>query len=494
MFARRFLCVLLILALAGAGPTTATDGMSLEGWGAVSTSLGGTAMAYDNGLAALMNNPSTLILMPRNARWWDLGLSQLGPNVTATVETPYGDYRASSNSDSFYMPSIGWATRRGEVTYALGMFAQGGMGCEYLSDTWLGSPFPPENGYQPLVNRSEVSVGRAIGALAYEVNSRFAVGGTLDFVWAGLDLQMAMNQTQFMDMVNPMSQHGGYANGSLVDTFGAMYEPFGGMGVRDLHYAYFDFTNDSEFTGESRGYGFAAKLGFLWQATNTLTVGGTWHSETVIDDLESSNAVMSMGVSMDTGLMMGGAPSGQYAAIAMPLQGSIRVRDFQWPMTYALGIAWRPDTRTMVSFDIKRLHWSEVMESFDMTFTADPVATNGGLAGLEMNAGLYQHWEDQTVYSAGIAYAAARRLELRAGVNLTDNPIPDTYVNPLFPAIIEQHAMAGVGYEIGEGVLDLVVVRSFPKEVTAPGNGSSLPAVTASHDQWNWAIQYGLRF
>ncbi|MDJ0842315.1 MAG: outer membrane protein transport protein [Acidobacteriota bacterium] len=494
MFVRRFFAIMIPVCMIGPTPLPATDGMSLEGWGAVSTSLGGASMAYDNGMAALMNNPATLIYIKQGESQFVLSLTQLGPEVSTTVHTAGGDYTAGSTSDAFYMPSFGWGKRRGKLAYGVGMFAQGGMGCQYAADSWLGAPWTPDTGFDPLVNRSEVSVGRFIGAVAYEINPRFTIGGSLDFVWAGLDLQMGMSEAQFMDMANPYSQMGGYANGSMVEMFGMMYEPFGGYGVQQLHYAYFDFSNDSDFTGESSGYGYAAKLGFQWQAAPTLSIGGAWHSQTDISDLKTDKASMRMGLAMDTGLMTGGMPTGSYANIEMPLAGEIRVRDFQWPTTYALGLAWHPNVRWMVALDMKRLQWSEVMASFDMTFTADRVPENGAFGGMQMNAGLYQNWEDQTVWSAGAAYAAMRGLELRAGLNLTDNPIPNAYVNPLFPAIIEQHAMLGAGFEWGPGVLDLVVVRSFNEEVTAPGNGSTVPPVTASHDQINWAVQYSWKY
>lgn len=38
----------------------ATNGMNLAGYGPVSESMGGVSMAYDNGTAAVINNPATL--------------------------------------------------------------------------------------------------------------------------------------------------------------------------------------------------------------------------------------------------------------------------------------------------------------------------------------------------------------------------------------------------------------------------------------------------
>ncbi|HTY04146.1 MAG TPA: aromatic hydrocarbon degradation protein, partial [Rhodocyclaceae bacterium] len=53
-----------LLSAAGiVSPAFATNGMDLEGYGAVATAMGGASMAYDNGAGAMMNNPATLGLM-----------------------------------------------------------------------------------------------------------------------------------------------------------------------------------------------------------------------------------------------------------------------------------------------------------------------------------------------------------------------------------------------------------------------------------------------
>jgi len=471
----------------------ATDGMNLEGWGSISTGMGGAAMAYDNGLAAMMNNPATLFYMPTGESQLDIGLNSLGPDVSSTLNTPNGSYQASSSSNAFYMPSFGWAMKKERFVLGLGMYAQGGMGCEYLSDSWLGSPCA--NGdcdlSQGLVNRSEVSMGRVIVPFAYQVNNRFVIGGSVDFVWAGLDLQMSMNEGQFVDMANPQSQFYGQVNGSMVQGLGGMYEPMGGMGISQIHYAYFNFSDDSDYTGETKGNGWAGKLGFLWQARHNLSVGGTYHFETALNDLDSNTASISMGIRADAGMMMQGQPSGEYMDMVLPVQGSIAVKNFQWPASYALGMAWRPTEKWLLALDIKQYAWSEVMDEFTMTFTADQIPENGNMGGSVMNASLYQKWEDQTVYAMGGSYETRFGLTVRLGANLTNNPIPTNYVNPLFPATIENHATMGLGYEVGPGQVNLSMVKAFQKTVTIPAGNAT---VESRHEQFNWSLQYTHKF
>ena len=46
----------------------ATNGMNMEGYGPVAPAMGGASMAYDNGTAAVINNPATLSLMDEKGR------------------------------------------------------------------------------------------------------------------------------------------------------------------------------------------------------------------------------------------------------------------------------------------------------------------------------------------------------------------------------------------------------------------------------------------
>ena len=84
MKAKRILTSVIILAAALSATTAfATNGMNLEGYGPESTAMGGASMAFDNGTAAVMNNPATLSLMDEKNRL-DLAVGMLGPSVTAT--------------------------------------------------------------------------------------------------------------------------------------------------------------------------------------------------------------------------------------------------------------------------------------------------------------------------------------------------------------------------------------------------------------------------
>src|SRR5512147_1740297 len=160
---------LAAVGLAAPSLAMATNGMLMEGYGPIAAGMGGAAMAYDNGTAALANNPATLGLMADGSRI-DVMLGFVGPDVAAPGTM------GASRADAFYMPAFGYAKRQGKLAYGAGIYGQGGMGTEYASG-----------------DMAQVGVGRVIFPLAYRVSDRFNVGGSVDIVWAGMDLVADLN-------------------------------------------------------------------------------------------------------------------------------------------------------------------------------------------------------------------------------------------------------------------------------------------------------------
>jgi len=463
-FIRHGLAAALALALP-LEHASATNGMNMEGYGPIATAMGGASMAYDNGTAAMMNNPATLGLMQEGNRA-DLFLGFLGPDVEARA----AGMKAESDGDAYYMPAGGWVQKRNRLTYGLGVYGQGGMGTEYDGDTFLGDPAMLGTS---LENRSELSVGRVIFPVAFELNKQLSLGASLDLVWAGLDLKMAMNAAQFNEL----------ASGRAGTISGSMLSALPPAVLANLQYAYYDFSDSSDFTGEADGYGYAGKLGLTYRVSKRLAVGASYHSKTRLNDLKTDNAELLISV----------AGFGD-----VPVEGEITVKDFQWPATWALGMQFRATHRLLLVADVKRLLWEDVMKDFTMKFTADSSQFNPAaapVAGTTLSASLFQEWDDQTVYQVGGAYQVTSALTLRAGYNYGKNPVPDQFLNALFPAIVEQHLTAGFGYRFNEAQsLDFSVVKGLENSATNPGNGSTIPPVESKHSQLNFQFIYSHLF
>ncbi len=419
-------------------PALATNGMNMEGYGPISTGMGGASQAIDHGTAAMAQNPATLGLMSSASRL-DLAIGRLGPDVSSSMP---GMPTADSGGTSYVMPALGYARRTGSLVWGIGVFAQGGMGTEYDAGSFLAL-----GSGQPV--RSELGVGRVLFPLAWQATPELTIAGSIDYVWANLDLRMATTGAQLAGMVTG-------ASGNL----GMVLGPLAGA-----PWARIDFSDGSDFSGAAKASGWAYKLGAVWKAAPRFTLGASYQGKTSLDD-------------MDTGATSAGlsAPGG------FADSGRITVIDFQWPSTLAIGGAWQATPALLVAADVKRIGWSDVMESFRMRYDS------AGIGG-SVSFAMPQKWDDQTVFNLGAAWAVAPQWTLRAGLNIADNPIPDAYVNPLFPATVKNHYTLGASYAFS-AMHELHGSFTYAPEVSVT-NGMG---VTITHSQSNFQLMYSARF
>ena len=217
-----------------------------------------------------------------------------------------------------------------------------------------------------------------------------------------------------------------------------------------VNWGRFDFSDDGDFTGRAKGNGFGAKLGGVYRASDKLSFGLAYHSKTDISDLETNDASVTFNANVDDNVLNGtwnpgvsGTPAGTYSAAAIPVKGKIAIKDFQWPQMIGAGMAYQATSELLVVFDYKWINWSDAMKDFKMTFTAD--SSQAGMAGsfgsTVLDATMYQNWKNQHVFMIGAGYKVTPEFTARIGANIANNPIPDTYLNPLFPATIKNHYM-----------------------------------------------------
>ena len=433
---------LATIALVASQAAHATNGMNMEGYGPIATGMGGAATAYDNGTAGMANNPATLQLAPNGHRV-DGAIGILGPSVTAQAASFPAD---SSGGTSYVMPAVGWTKTDDKMTWGVGMFAQGGMGTEYGATSMLAM------GTDQQAMRSELGVGRLILPVAYRITPRLTLGATLDFVWAGLDLSMGASTAQLGGMV----------------TGGTMAAQVPNM-MNGASAGRIAFSDTNDFSGAAKGNGFGGKIGFTYAASDRLTLGASYHSETNLSDMETGNS--SAAFSMNNGVAD---------------TGKITVRNFQWPATTAIGLHFQASDKLSLAADVKTIAWSKVMKSFNMTYTS-------AATGATLDFSMPQNWKDQTVTMLGTAYRVNDTTTLRGGVNIASNPVPAATVNALFPAIVENHYTVGLGHQIDKASSIDLSMTIAPKVTTVNNSDPSMP-MTYTHSQTNFQLMYSYRY
>jgi long-chain fatty acid transport protein len=306
--------------------------------------------------------------------------------------------------------------------------------------------------------------------VSMQINDRLRLGGSVDFVWASMDLQMDMDGTQF---ANLFAGNGGSIGGSMRPIMGAV------LGGTTLNWGRFDFSDNSAFTGEASTTGWAGKLGLAFDVNDRLTLGLSYRSKTYLDDMTTSGATMEMNTA---------------AFGTTTLEGDLKVVDFQWPEQYGIGAAFKATDKLTLVGEVKYIGWAEVMDSFKMHFTPNSSSTPiPGLVGSTLEVTMDQKWDDQIVYSLGAEYQATPKVAIRAGVNLANNPVPDDFVNPLFPAIIKDHITGGFGYKISDNS-KLGMSFTYAPKVSVTGSGALNNGMDVSHSQFSWSLNYAYNF
>ena len=416
----------------------ATNGMLMEGYGPVALSMGGAAQAYDNGTAAMMNNPATLQLGANGTRA-DFALGVLGPNVTSMGEKSAGT--------SYVMPAFGWVRKNDQYSYGIGIFGQGGMGTEYAAGSMNAAGTS-----EPV--RSELAVGRVIFPVSMKVNDRLNVGGTLDYTWASLDMRMAALFSQMAGM-SP-APTGQFATMMSAIQQGQMTAP---STVR------IDFSNNNDFTGSAKSSGFTGKLGLKFQSYKDVVLGASYQIKTRLSDMKTGATAASL-------------------TMGQVLPGRMVVHDFQMPSVLAAGLSWQATPALQWVADVKHIGWADVMKNCRMTFESSQGMGTMGFT-------LPQDWKDQTVISLGGAYKANSEWTLRAGYSHSTNPVPNATVHPLFPAIVKDHYTAGFGYQINKTMSLDAAVSHAPKVTVAAGQ---LGGALITHSQTNYQLMLSARY
>lgn len=232
-------------------------------------------------------------------------------------------------------------------------------------------------------------------------------------------------------------------------------------------WATINFSDDNKFTGAAKSTGFGAALGMTYKVNQDVTMGASYQFKSALDDMKTASTAASMNVQ----------------GMLTPDVGQITVIDFQMPSVFALGASWQASPSLLLAADVKYIGWADAMKSFKMRYDS---ATPGMGS---VNFAMQQDWKDQAVLNLGMAWKANEALTLRAGLNLADNPIPDQFVNPLFPATVRDHVTLGLGYQVSKAGDFNMSVTMAPSVNVNSGSG-----VAISHAQTNWQFMYSHRF
>lgn len=458
MTTRKIVASVLVSALAGGSQLAhATDVFRLEGYGAISRSMGGTAVAHDVGPAGMMTNPATLSLMS-NGDQAMIGLDLITTDITVKNKTTGESVSSDTHSNNrgpYMAPEAAFTKRSGAWSFGVGAFAQGGLGTEYGNSSFLSRA---TGGLATgLENSSRLLVLNIPFAASFQVTDKLTIGGSLDAMWQGLNLDLLLGADQVGSLIGT-----GRANGTLVGALG---------GLPDIRGAHFSLTKNQFLGSGVDAWGYGGKLGMLYRATPETILGASYTIKSQMNDMEGQATLTAI-----DGI------AGQIA-----FGGKIKIQDFQMPAHLDLGFSHRLTPQWTVATDVSRVFWKDVMKDIKVAFVAD--------AGGDINILLPQDYKDQTILSLGTAYEINDSLTVRGGLRFASQALSSSTLFAVIPATPKTHLSAGLTYAFSkQSKLDFAYSHAFKETMENTSLPNTSAPIEVKHAQNNATLNFRYSF
>lgn len=449
--------ILLTTLLLAAPAAQATDVFHLEGVGAVSRAMGGTAVAQDVGAGGMLTNPATLSLSPNSGEallGFDLVTTDIQVKNTATGESVSSGHHGN-NRGPYGAPEVAYTGRYGNWSLGIGAFAQGGLGTEYGQNSFLSRG--TGGAATGLDNSSRLLVLDIPLAASYQVNEALSLGASVDALWQGLNLNMLLGADQVGNLIA-----NGRATGSLVPVLG---------GIPALQGAQFSFTRNQPIASGVDAWGYSGRLGLVYQVNGATRLGAAYSTRSHFGDMQGAATLT--------------AVSG--VAGQIPLNGRITIQDFQMPARLDLGLSHQLSPQWTVAADLSQVFWQSVMKDIKVAFVAD----NGG----NLNVQLPQNYRDQTILALGTAYTLSPTWTLRAGARFATQALRGDTLLPVIPAIPTKHLSLGFTYRISpRSRVDVAYSHGFREKMANSSLPNTAVPLEVVHAQDNATLNYRFEF
>src|SRR5690606_40399206 len=159
----------------------------------------------------MLTNPANLSF-GANDREVMFGLDLVATDITvrnkANGESVDSDTHRK-NRGPYLAPQLAYTQRLGNLTIGIGAFAQGGLGTEYGRSSFLSRATGGAD--TGLENSSRLLVLDIPLAASYKVSEALTIGGSVDALWQGLNLDLLLGADQVGSLLGS-----GRAKGSLV--------------------------------------------------------------------------------------------------------------------------------------------------------------------------------------------------------------------------------------------------------------------------------------
>jgi long-chain fatty acid transport protein len=162
---------------------------------------------------------------------------------------------------------------------------------------------------------------------------------------------------------------------------------------------------------------------------------------------------------------------------------------FDQPQSFTLGASVSPLETLLIAADVQWINWSATMGDNLPKYTSDTTATGS----MPFNMG----WSDQLVFKVGAQVTPVRGLDLRLGYNYGKTPLDKTHAfeNIAFPAVVEHHITAGVGYQVADRLtVDVSAMYALNAKVSGSNPAKGIASYSTEMSQLDLCAGAAYRF
>jgi len=446
---------------------------------------GATGIGFFDSPSLMLSNPAGLTF-----------LKESQANVNAIFMLPPPSFKNYTNNNGvtssnvlndkegdkvpYVLPSVSYIHKFKDSKFTLGVgaFLSGGMGTDYELNHQL---YKDANGnYAPQVYRSRFSIIETGISIAYAITPEFSAGLTGEFIYTQLEFK------------NPFSLPPSVLKGQAMPngmTFGQLFASprnAGGLGYNEL-----TSSADMKYL---KSFSFGGKIGLAYKFSESFSIGinyslpvdlsykdGTANLDMTAQFLDAedraienymvnysiprqqaTDSVIALFTSMGINLAQGFA--GEYKID----------NEFKIPQSFGFGLMYAPICKLRIGFDFEFINWYKAFDKMKLTLkdgtnaNVNKMLNAGGTGQLPLLVDFPLAWKDSYVFKIGGEYDVNPNFILRAGYAYGTNPIPESTIIPIIPAIIEHHIMTGMSYNLANNwVFNMALEYGLKHSITA---------------------------
>ncbi len=401
----------------------ATDGYFSEGYGMKAKGRGGASTAMTTDAFGGATNPATMVWVGDRL---DVGLDWFSPKREAsrsgsTASMTGMDGTAVSGRNNFLIPEFAYNKMiNPNMSLGVTVYGNGGMNTDYS-----GGQIPAATacaGFNP--------GGGAAGPFNLLCGTG-RLGVDLMQLIVAPTLAMKFGQSNSVG-VSPLFGYQRFKAEGL-DGF-AGFTPNGGA-------AFAAGNNSLTNRGYDSSTGWGLRLGWMGKLSDAISVGAAYSTKMRMKPFDKYKDLFAQ-------------------------QG-----DFDIPENYNVGVAFKVSSNVTIAADYQRINYGDIRSVGNpSTNVGNSIALTGftmGSLGCDNCRGF--GWENVNVFKVGVDYQYNPALTLRAGINVTDNPIQarDVTFNIIAPGVVKNHLTLGFTYNLSEeSELTMAYMHAFKNSVT----------------------------